>query len=177
MLTEFSLRQAHATDAEAIALLVNAAFRVERFFIAGDRTSPDNVRSLLQSGVFLLAEQSNQLVGCIYIELRGVESREVELQGVELQEVELQGAQGYFGLLAIDPARQKTGWGKRLVKAAEDYCRTAGCLGIELQIVNLRAELPSFYQRLGYRETGTAPFSANAEPLIPCHFVKMSKPL
>ncbi len=150
-------RQAEPTDAEAIAALVNAAFRVERFFIEGDRTNPEQVRTLLESGVFLLAEEGGKLAGCVYVELRG--------------------AQGYFGLLAIDPERQKTGLGKRLVAAAEAYCRAAGCREMELQIVNVRAELPGYYQRLGYQETGVAPFKANHQPNIPCHFVKMSKPL
>lgn len=154
---ELPMRKAESKDAETIAAVINAAFSVERFFIDGDRTNPDHIRSLLQSGVFLLAEESGRLIGCVYVELRG--------------------AQGYFGLLAIDPEQQKTGLGKRLVAAAEDYCRAEGCREMELQIVNVREELPGFYQRLGYLETGTAPFKANHQPLIPCHFVKMSKPL
>ena len=48
---------------------------------------------------------------------------------------------------------------------------------MELQTVNLRVELPAIYRRLGYQESGTAPFPAEAQPLIPCHFVKMSKAL
>jgi len=41
----------------------------------------------------------------------------------------------------------------------------------------LRAELPAFYRRLGYVETRTEPFKADAEPKMPCHFIVMSKPL
>lgn len=156
-MSEQPFRQAEPSDAQAIAAVINAAFRVERFFIDGDRTNPEHVRSLLQTGVFLLAEKSSQLIGCVYVELRG--------------------EQGYFGLLAIDPERQKTGLGKRLVAAAEEYCRAAGCQEMELQIVNVREELPGFYQRFGYQETSTAPFKSLNQPLIPCHFVRMSKPL
>jgi len=43
--------------------------------------------------------------------------------------------------------------------------------------VNLRKELPDFYHRKGYIETGTAPFPPDLNPKLPCHFVKMSKPL
>lgn len=157
MLNDFPFRQAEPTDAESIAAIVNAAFSVERFFIDGDRTNPDHIQSLLQTGLFLLAEENDQLHGCVYVELRG--------------------ERGYFGLLAIDPARQKTGLGKRLVLAAEAYCRAAGCRAMDLQIVNVRAELPGFYQRLGYCETDTAPFVSLNQPKVPCHFVKMSKPL
>jgi GNAT superfamily N-acetyltransferase len=149
--------QAEPNDAEAIAALVNAAFRVERFFIDGDRTNPAQVRALLQTGAFLLAEADGALAGCVYVELRG--------------------ERGYFGLLAVDPARQRSGLGARLVAAAEDYCHAAGCRVMEMQTVNLRAELPGFYRRLGYQETGTAPFPAEARAKLPCHFVKMAKPL
>lgn len=156
-MNELPFRRAEPTDAEAIAAIVNAAFRVERFFIDGDRTNPEHIRSLLQTGTFLLAEASGQLIGCVYVELRG--------------------GQGYFGLLAIDPERQKTGLGKRLVEAAEAYCRAADCREMTLQIVNVREELPGFYQRLGYCETGTAPFKSLNQPKVLCHFVKMAKPL
>jgi hypothetical protein len=61
--------------------------------------------------------------------------------------------------------------------AAEEYFRSAGCQAVDLQIVNLRAELPAFYRKLGYIETGTSPFAADAEPSRPCHFIKMSKQL
>ena len=48
---------------------------------------------------------------------------------------------------------------------------------MELLIVNLRPELPRFYQRLGYRETGTEPFPDKAGMKLPCHFIRMAKPL
>ena len=85
------MRNAESADAESIARLVNAAFRPERFFVDADRTSPDKVRALLEKGKFLLAEDAGVLVACVYVELRG--------------------ERGYFGLLAVDPARQRTGMG------------------------------------------------------------------
>ncbi len=148
-------RTAQLEDAESIARLVNAAFRPERFFIDADRTSPEKVRALLQKGKFLLAEQTGALAACVYVELRG--------------------ERGYFGLLAEDPARQRTGLGSRLVDAAEEYCRAAGCHFMDLTIVNLRTELPAFYRGLGYVESGTLPFPSDQHPNQPCHLVKMSK--
>jgi GNAT superfamily N-acetyltransferase len=150
-------RIAEQQDAEAIAALINLAFRVESFFIEGERTNPDRVRYLLQTGRFLLVEAEGRLLASVYLEL--------------------QGKHGYLGLLAVDPAHQRQGLGARLVAAAEDYCRAAGCLVMDLQIVNIREELPLFYRQLGYIETGDAPFPDDANPKIPCHFVKMSKPL
>jgi hypothetical protein len=48
---------------------------------------------------------------------------------------------------------------------------------MDLTIVNLRIELPAFYHRLGYLESGTLPFTPDQQPNQPCHLVRMSKPL
>jgi ribosomal protein S18 acetylase RimI-like enzyme len=153
------MRTAESTDAENITRLVNMAFRPERFFIDGDRTDPDQVRALFHKGKFLLVEEVDALVGCVYVELRG--------------------ERGYFGLLSIDPERQRSGLGTHLVKAAEEYCRAAGCLFMDLTVVNLRTHIPAYYRRHGYSESGTLPFPAdhNPQPRVPCHLVRMSKPL
>ena len=82
----------------------------------------------------------------------------------------------YFGMLAVDPARQGQGLGRALVDAAEDYARTAGCRDMDIRVVNLRAELPPFYRKLGYREIGTEPGS-DPRQIKPFHFVTMSKPI
>ena len=156
-MNELSLRKAEPSDVEQIAALINAAFSVERFFIEGDRTNPAQIGALLQTGDFLLAEENNSLIACVYVELRG--------------------ESGYFGLLSVDPTRQGRGLGGRLVAVAEEHCRAAGCRVMELQMVNLRAELPAFYRARGYTETGTAPFPADGRTKLPCHFVKMAKPL
>ncbi len=91
--------------------------------------------------------------------------------------IELRGRRGYFGLLSVCPLRQRSGLGKRLIAAAEAFCREAGCECIDLSIVNLRSELPPYYARLGYAETGVAEFPAEIETRLPCHFITMSKPL
>ena len=150
-------RMAEIKDAENIARLVNDAFRPERFFVDGDRTDLDKVRALLPKGKFLLVEEAGALTGCVYVEVRG--------------------ERGYFGLLAVDPAVQRSGLGSRMVAAAEEHCRAAGCHFMDLTIVNLRAELPAFYRRLGYVESGTLPFPQDQHANQPCHLVKMSKPL
>jgi GNAT superfamily N-acetyltransferase len=150
-------RPAQLEDAENIARLVNAAFRPERFFIDADRTNPEKIRALMPKGKFLLTEDAGALVGCVYVELRD--------------------ERGYFGLLAVDPGLQRSGLGSRLVAAAEEYCRAAGCCFMDLTIVNLRSELPVFYHRLGYVEIGTLPFPPDQRPNQPCHLVRMSKPL
>jgi N-acetylglutamate synthase-like GNAT family acetyltransferase len=157
-MSPLTTRDAVVADADNIARLVNDAFRPERFFTDGDRTNPEKVRALMEKGRFLLAEREGRLAGCVYVELRG--------------------ERGYFGLLAVDPTFQRAGLGSNLVEAAENYCRSAGCVFMDLTIVNLRKELPSFYAQRGYEENGTLPFPADQHPpKIPCHLVKMSKRL
>ena len=157
-MSQITTRWADFADAENIARLVNSAFRLERFFVDADRTNPEKVRALLEKGKFLLAEEAGVLIACVYVELRG--------------------ERGYFGLLAVDPAKQRAGMGSRLIDAAEQYCRASGCHFMDLTTVNLRKELPGYYRRRGYMENGTLPFPADQHPpKMPCHLVKMSKPL
>jgi GNAT superfamily N-acetyltransferase len=140
-----------------LARLINAAFRVEQPFIEGDRINPDGVGAYMERGKFLLAEDSAGLAGCVYVELRG--------------------DRGYVGLLGVDPPRQGTGLGRKLMDAAENYFREAGCRAVDLRIVSARTPLPAFYRHLGYVETGAAPFPADAPAKVPCHFILMSKSL
>jgi GNAT superfamily N-acetyltransferase len=149
------IRPALRSEAEALAILINAAFRVELPFIDGDRISPDGVRAYMEKGKFLLAEDSTGLAGCVY--------------------VELQGERGYLGLLGVEPRRQGTGLGRKLMAAAEGFFRQRGCVAVDLRIVSARAPLPAFYRHLGYEETGTAPFPCDVQSKVPCHYIMMSK--
>jgi GNAT superfamily N-acetyltransferase len=146
---------ASVADAEALARLINSAFRVEQPFIEGDRINPDGVRAYMEKGKFLLAEDAEGLTGCVYVELHG--------------------DRGYLGLLGVEPQRQGTGLGRKLMDAAENFFRQAGCVAVDLRIVSARAPLPSFYRHLGYLETGTAPFAPDVPAKVPWHYILMSK--
>lgn len=152
------MRFAEAADVEAIAALVNAAFNPERFFISGDRTNPQKVAALLEKGKFILFLEQERLAGCVYVEVRA--------------------ERGYFGLLSVDPGRQRSGIGTLLIAAAEEYCREEGCRFMDLTFVNLRTPLPGYYRRFGYEENGTLPFpKEQTTPNRPVHLVRMSKAL
>jgi GNAT superfamily N-acetyltransferase len=153
-----STRIATPADAANITAIINAAFRIaEEFFVDGNRITQAEVEKLLEKGVFLLAETGDQLDGCVYVELRGERS--------------------YLGLLSVDPNRQQGGLGSLLMNAAESYCRERGAHFMDILIVNLREELPSFYRKRGYVENGTTPFPEDVETKIPCHFITMAKSL
>lgn len=152
------IRIATATDAPNITAVITAAFRIaEGFFIDGNRITQAEVEQLLSKGAFLLAETDDKLNGCVYVELRGERS--------------------YLGLLSVDPTSQQSGLGSLLMSEAEKYCRERGSHGMDILIVNLREELPAFYQKRGYVKNGTTPFPPDVPTRIPCHFINMSKPL
>lgn len=158
MITDtLTVRLAVPDDAVTLAPLISLAYRVEDFFKIGDRTDPDDVRARMNSGAFLVLEDRGTVVGCVY--------------------VKIDGETGYFGMLSIDPARQGQGLGVRMIHAAEDHCRRAGCREMELEVVNLRTELPPFYRKFGYVESGTRPFTDTEKTKLPCHFIVMSKSL
>jgi N-acetylglutamate synthase-like GNAT family acetyltransferase len=148
---------AEPIDIEALVRLINAAFLVERFFIEGDRINAETIRNLMATGQFLIAQDDHGISGCVYMEPHG--------------------DRAYLGLLSVDPARQRSGLGSRLVAAAEDHARASGIRHMDLRIVDLRRELPEFYRRLGYQVTGSSPFPPDVTTKQPCHFVNMSKVL
>jgi len=150
-----AIRVAVAADVEPLARLINAAFVVEQPFIEGERIDPAGVREYMEKGEFLVAEDAAGLAGCVYVELR----RE----------------RGYLGLLGVAPAQQGTGLGRKLMDAAESYFREAGCRAIDLRIISARTPLPAFYERMGYAQTGTAPFAADVPLKVPCHYICMAK--
>jgi len=65
--------------------------------------------------------------------------------------------------------------GRKLMDAAENFFREAGCISIDLRVISARTPLPAFYRHLGYVETGTAPFAADVPAKVPCHYILMSK--
>jgi GNAT superfamily N-acetyltransferase len=151
------VRLAEIADIEAVTTVINAAFRkAESFLIDRDRVDRETVRSFMEKGKFFVADDDAP-AGCVYVELRG--------------------ERAYLGLLSVDPQHQRVGLGSTLMASAERYCAEAGCKTMDIQIVNVRRELPSFYKHRGYVETGTAPFPPDIQTKVRCHFVKMSKAL
>lgn len=154
-------RLATPGEAAALARLINDAFVVEAFFKIGDRTSADEIADLIQAGgEFLVVdarEPRTEHLGCIYLKVAG--------------------GRAYFGMLSIDPRQQRQGLGRQLIEAAEARARARGCRFMDIHIVNLREELPTYYRRLGYVETGTLPFSEPGRASRPCSFIVMSKEL
>ena len=157
-----SIRTARPADAAALASLINAAFVVEAFFKIGDRTSADEVAAMMEAGgEFLILDApepgTGTFTGCVYLKSSG--------------------DRAYFGMLSIDPDKQRQGAGRRLVDAVESRARERGCRFMDLHLVDLREELTPYYRRLGYVESGTLPFSEPERASKPCFFIVMTKRL
>lgn len=154
-----TFRFAEESDLPALMALVNQAFHVERFFHIGERLDEERTRSYFRKGRFLLAEDAGEMIGCVYVQMHGEE--------------------GYLGLLSVRSDRQKTGLGRRMVAAAEEFAREMGARRMDLTVVNLRTELPPFYQKLGYTilRNEEVPDELARRVNQPIHFVRMSKPL
>lgn len=153
------VRPATAGEVEAIVRLVNEAYHLaERHFTDELRTDVGEVSELVARGEFLVLEAEQGLVGAVHLHIEG--------------------DQGHFGMLAVAPAYQRQGFGRRLVEAVEEHCLAHGCREVHLEAVDARVELPGWYARMGYIEYGTAPYVRPPEQCkMPVHFILMKKHL
>jgi GNAT superfamily N-acetyltransferase len=152
-------RPATAADRPRLVPLINSAFSIETF-LGGTRTDDDRLAAMMEKGVvFVLENGAGCLLASVYAELRG--------------------PHGYLGMLAVDPAYQGSGLGRRIVQAAEDHFRRNGCQAIDITVLNMRPELLPIYRRFGFVEIGAEPFHPG-RPIqsgVECHCIVMSKPL
>jgi GNAT superfamily N-acetyltransferase len=158
------IRRAAQSEVEALTRLINRAFEVERFFLDGDRIDVAGTQQYFAKGTFLIEDGEETPAACVTTPTACVY-------------VELRGERAYFGLLSIDPGRQRKGLGKSMIAAAEDFGRAAGCRFMDINVVNLREELPPYYRSLGYSESGTSALPETIHTKLPCHFIHMSKAL
>ena len=149
------LRTATDADVAQIVDLVNRAFAVERFFKTGDRTDEAQILELMRDGRFLLLIDEEVLVACVY--------------------VKLDGDRCYIGLLSVDPGKQRSGIGARMMQEAEDLGRRAGSRFADIRTVSVRPELRVIYHKLGYVESGVESAAVIKTATLPVHFVRMSK--
>ena len=154
---ELALREATSADTRALVDLINEAYVVEASIVSGARTDEPEIRDKLSGGRFVVAEKEGRVLGCVYLEVDPPTS--------------------YWGLLAVHPAEQGTGLGRRLMRHAEDEVRRAGAREATILVINLRRNLRGWYRGLGYSEAGTRPFEAPERQIQPCHFVVMKKKL
>ena len=155
-----TVRVATPADVPALVRVINLAYRVEDFFIDGDRTTEADVRAKMAApDAWFLAVDGDEgaLAAAVYLEI--VDGR------------------GHFALLSVAPSHQKRGLARLLIDAVEARCRAAGCRALDIEVVDLRAELPAFYARFDFAPTGTAPFPDPHKLTRPASLMRMSKGL
>lgn len=152
------IRTATSHDRTQMIPVINEAFAIETF-LEGTRTDSVRLTAMMEAGTFFVAEDAARILASIYVEIRG--------------------SRGYIGMLAVDPSLQGKGLGRAMIQAAEDHCRVAGCIAMDLVVLSLRPDLPPRYRKLGYMETGTEEFTPTRrlKDGMECHAILMSKNL
>lgn len=142
-----TFRTACAADALTIASLVESAYRgdasragwtTEADFLHGRRTDVSEIEDLLAGadGRFVLLERDEDVLASCYIER--------------------QGPVCYFGMFSVHPPTQGAGIGRLMLDEAERIARDEWASErVEMTVIDIRAELIAWYERRGYRRTGT----------------------
>jgi len=150
-----TFRRAGPADAEAIAALVNSAYRgdssragwtTEADLLGGQRTDAEGIAQLVarEGSALLMCLRVGELIGSAHVE-------------------RVDDATAYLGMLVIRPVLQGQGLGRSLMNEAERFVRAEwGAECIQMQVITLRHELIEWYERRGYWRTGeTRPFPAS----------------
>jgi ribosomal protein S18 acetylase RimI-like enzyme len=159
--TDLGWRLATAADAPALVDLIRAAYRgpasyerwtTEEHLVRGTRTDERAVLAAIEpaGSAMLVVEDDGEPVACCRIADRG--------NGL-----------AYFGMFAVDPARQGGGTGRRVLQWAElAAAELFGARTLELEVLGQQQQLCRWYERLGYRPTGeTRPFPADPVFAVP----------
>jgi len=143
-----------------------AGWTTEADLVEGPRTSIDELRAIVQTrgNAFLLArDDDGELVACCHLQRRG--------DAV------------YFGMFAVSPARQAGGVGSAVLAEAERIAKSREASKLVMQVIEVREELISWYERRGYHRTGEKipfPYDAQARTgprMAGLHFVVLEKTL
>ncbi len=155
---------------DALLSLVQSAYRgaggwtSEAGLIEGERIGPDELRAEIASpaAVVMVLPAAEGIIACCMVHAGEA--------GV-----------ARFGLLAVDPARQAGGVGRRLLAAARGVAAERfGADTLEISVVSGQAALIAWYERLGFTATGTTvpfPDDPTDRALVAgLHFVVMRAP-
>jgi N-acetylglutamate synthase-like GNAT family acetyltransferase len=156
-----TVREATSKDIPELVRIINAAFRVEDFFVNGDRTNRVDIAKRL----------SDPAVRVLVVDAPNSGSLAAGVQ------VDVHEQRGHFAMLAVDPELQGRGLSRVLMNAVEEYCLAAGCEDLGIEVVNLREELPAFYVAMGFVSVDTAPFPDMSKLRREAHMVRMTKQL
>jgi ribosomal protein S18 acetylase RimI-like enzyme len=132
-LAEVSIRCFDAADTEQVVALWRDAFPEYRDVTRPQRDPHLSIANKLttQPELFFVAVDGARVIGTV-------------MAGYD-------GHRGWMYSLAVDAAMRRHGIGTRLVRHAEAALAERGCPKVNLQVLSAKAEVRSFYERLGYR--------------------------
>lgn len=156
-MTRIAVRPAEAGDVAGISAVGSASFHA-----AYDGTaSPDGIARHVEahfgtaavrremadpSTTYLVAVQAENCLGLLKLRDGKAPAAVPGARPLELQQ------------LYVDPGRQRSGLGQRLVDAAADRARSRGCDGLWLSVWSEADWATSFYRRCGFVALGNIPF-------------------
>jgi ribosomal protein S18 acetylase RimI-like enzyme len=172
------VENAHESDIEEIAALVNSAYRgessrtgwtTEADLLSGQRVDAAGLRadlSLKPTAMVLTmrALAGGEILACVWLEQAGPNHF-------------------YLGMLAVRPTLQAGGLGRALLEEAEGRAKAAGARAMQLTVIAQRDALIAWYERRGYARTGVIkPFPYGAprvgEPRrLDLRLVELERPL
>ena len=145
--SSLSFRRATQADAALVVDLVQRGYRgddsragwtTEADLLDGQRTDLEEVHGIIgdTQAAILLGFEAELLVACLAMAFRPA------------------GA-AYFGMIAVDPARQGEGYGRALLAEAERRALLEGnAVRARMTVIAQRSELIAWYGRRGYLATG-----------------------
>ena len=145
-----NFHKAELVDAEAVAKLINSAYRgeasrkgwtTEADILDGLRTTTAEVGKIIKrkNAFILIGVLKDEIVATICSEWQELAFKDTV----------------HFGMIAVKPSLQNKGFGKTLIQAAEAITlREWRVVGFHMAVISIRHELISFYERLGYKRTG-----------------------
>ncbi|MEU4499049.1 GNAT family N-acetyltransferase [Streptomyces sp. NPDC023998] len=149
-------RDAVEADVPALVPLIDSAYRGdasrtgwtnEADILEGQRTDPESIRAVITApcSTLLVVERDGEVIACCQLEHRGEAA--------------------YFGMFAVRPELQGTGFGRRILAEAERTARERwGVREMHMTVISVREELIAWYERRGYRRTGKmSPFPYGEE--------------
>lgn len=141
-----NFRIATLDDKHAIKELVNSAYRgegskagwtTEADLLDGQRADLEEIEEIIldKNQAIILCADEQMIIGTIVVQNKA--------------------DCAYIGMLTVKPDLQKSGIGKQLLAAAEDYIdKQWQSNKIEMTVIKQRTELVSWYHRRGYINTG-----------------------
>jgi ribosomal protein S18 acetylase RimI-like enzyme len=142
--------KAELSDAQAIASLINSAYRgessragwtTEADILDGMRTTTQEVAGLIQrdDAFILVGVLNDQIIATICCERQDAYGKNI----------------AHLGMIAVKPTLQGKGYGTTMLQAAEAMTmREWRVVGFHMAVITLREELIAFYERLGYSRSG-----------------------